>query len=190
MPSACPEHDNDQQVLNAQFRANATIDIENPRGDVSITAGDGPSVEVQAHEVAYADSDNDAQKNLRLRGCARHGQRQRRAGQVRQQQQRPRSTSPSPFPSRRKVTVNAGHGDVTAAGLGAGINLTASHGDVHLNSITGSVAGALRQRASTTSPRTRSRATSPPTATCNDLTLSEIKGKITPERRDPRRRAY
>ena len=45
-----------------QIPANSVIDIENPRGDVSVTAGDGPNVEVQAHEVAYASSDSDAKK--------------------------------------------------------------------------------------------------------------------------------
>jgi len=42
-----PQHDSDQQALNAQIPANSAIDIENPRGDVSVTAGDGPNVEVQ-----------------------------------------------------------------------------------------------------------------------------------------------
>ena len=57
-----PEHDFEQQVLNAQIPANASIEIENPRGDVSVTAGDGSAIEVQAHEVAYAGSDSDAKK--------------------------------------------------------------------------------------------------------------------------------
>ena len=57
-----PEHDFDQQGLNAQIPADSAIDIDNPRGDVSITAGDGPNVDVQAHEVAFASSDGDAKK--------------------------------------------------------------------------------------------------------------------------------
>src|SRR6202789_501692 len=57
-----PERDNDQQALNATIAANGSIEIQNPRGDVSITAGDGPNVEVQSHEVAYANSDSEAKK--------------------------------------------------------------------------------------------------------------------------------
>ena len=34
-----PEHDNDYQSLNAQIPANASIEIQNPRGDVSVTCG-------------------------------------------------------------------------------------------------------------------------------------------------------
>src|SRR5208283_1442817 len=57
-----PEHDNDREVLNTQIPANGTMDIENPRGDISITASDQPSVSVQAHEMAYANSDSGAKK--------------------------------------------------------------------------------------------------------------------------------
>src|SRR5271157_4628460 len=39
-----PEHDNDQVVLNSQIPANATVEIQNPRGDVSITAGDQSTI--------------------------------------------------------------------------------------------------------------------------------------------------
>ena len=41
-----PQHDMDQQVLNTQVPPNATIEIQNPRGDVSVTSGDGSSVQV------------------------------------------------------------------------------------------------------------------------------------------------
>ncbi len=61
-PSALPEHDMEQQLLSQQIPANAAIQIENPRGDVSITAGDGSAIQVQAHEVAYANSDSEAKK--------------------------------------------------------------------------------------------------------------------------------
>jgi hypothetical protein len=116
-----------------------------------------PNVEVQAHEVAYANSDSDAKKDLRLRGRPPDRQRQRRAGQVGQQQQRPAQ----PHRHRSQVRarhVNAGKGDVTAAGLGAGINVTAPRRRApERHHRLGP--GALLQRTSTTSPRTRSMAT-------------------------------
>ena len=43
------------------------------------------------------------------------------------------------MPRTATVTVNAGKGDVTASGLGAGIDVAAGHGDTHLDSITGPV---------------------------------------------------
>ena len=57
-----PEHDMDQQVLNVQIPSDAAVQVENPRGDVSITSGDTANIEVQAHEVAYGNSDEDAKK--------------------------------------------------------------------------------------------------------------------------------
>ena len=80
-----PEHDNDQQALTAQIPANASIDIENPRGDVSITAGDASTIEVQAHQVAYADSDAEAKKIFDAEAAHLTSKRQLRAGQVGQQ---------------------------------------------------------------------------------------------------------
>ena len=57
-----PEHDFDQPAETRPIPANASIQIFDPRGDVSITAADQPNIEVQAHETAYASSDSDAKK--------------------------------------------------------------------------------------------------------------------------------
>jgi DUF4097 and DUF4098 domain-containing protein YvlB len=132
-----PEHDTDQPLLTQQIPANAAIQIENPRGDVSITAGDGSAIEVQAHEVAYASSEAEAKKvfdavaaHLTASGSAVVVQTESNSsGKVNLTITVPRSA---------KVTVNAGRGDVTAASLGAGITVTA-RGNVQLNTIAGPV---------------------------------------------------
>ena len=172
-----PERDFDQQALNAAIAANGSIQIQNPRGDVSITAGDGPNVEVQSHEVAYANSDSDAKKiwdseaaHLTVSGNdVLIKSESNNSGRL---------NLTITVPKSAKVSVDAGHGDITAAGLGSGINLTASHGDVHLSSIAGSVQvhfpsghhdfSAHQVQGDLTSD-----------GDINDLTLSEIKGKIT-----------
>jgi DUF4097 and DUF4098 domain-containing protein YvlB len=172
-----PERDFDQQVLNAAIPANGSIQIQNPRGDVSITAGDGPNVEVQSHEVAYANSDSDAKKIWDSE--AAHLTVSGNAVLVKSESNNSgRLNLTITVPKSAKVSVDAGHGDITAAGLGAGINLTASHGDVHLSSIAGSVQvhfpsghhdfSAHQVDGDLTSD-----------GDINDLTLSEIKGKIT-----------
>ena len=170
-----PEHDNDHQALSAQIPANATVEIQNPRGDISVTAGDNSAIEVQAHEVAYANNDNDANKifdaeapHLTVSGGAvlvktdsnAHG----------------RVNLTITVPKSAKVTIDSGKGDISAAGLGAGIHVNAQ-GDIHLSSIAGlvevrfsggkhdfsahEIAGDLTAEGD-----------------CNDLTLSEIKGKV------------
>jgi DUF4097 and DUF4098 domain-containing protein YvlB len=132
-----PEHDMDRQVLSTQVPANASIYIQNPRGDVSITAGDQPAVTVEAHEVAYASTDSAATKifdaeapNVKVNGTAVTIQSQ--------SNQRGRVNLTVTVPKMAHVTVNAGWDNVTASGLEAGIDITA-RGDVHLNSIAGPV---------------------------------------------------
>lgn len=172
-----PERDNDQQVLNTQVPANASIDIENPRGDVSITAGEGSTVEVQAHEVAFATSDADAKRifdsekpSVKVSGSAVLIKSESNSSG--------RLNLAVTVPKSAKVTVSAGRGDVTAAGLGAGIGVTASHGDVHLSAIAGSVQAHFPSSKHDFSAH---QVDGDLTADgdMNDFTLSEIKGKVT-----------
>jgi len=169
-----PEHDFDQQVLNTQVPANATVDIQDPRGDVSITSGDGSTVEVQAHEVAYANSDSAAKKifdaeaaDVKVSG---------NAVLVRSNSTNSgRLNLTITVPRTAHVTVNAGRGDVTAAGLGAGISVTAPHGDVHLNTIGGPVQAHLSKGEFSAHEISGDVTGDGP---CSDLTLSEIVGKV------------
>ena len=169
-----PEHDNDHQVLNTGLAANGSIDIENPRGDISITASDEPNVTVQAHDVAYASSDNNAKKifdaestHVTVSGAAvvvRSGN-----------DSRGRVDLTVSIPRTAKVTVNAGKGDVTAAGLGAGIELRAPHGDVHLSSIAGPVVAHLAKGEFAAHDVQGDVSSDGP---CDDVTLSDIKGSV------------
>jgi len=172
-----PERDNDQQVLNSQVPANATITIQNPRGDVSIAAGDTSSVQVQAHEVAYANSDSDAKKIFDAE--APHVTVTGSAVLVKSDSSNSgRLNLTITVPRSAKVTVDSGRGDITAAGLGAGISISAPHGDVHLSAITGSVQIHLANDKHDFSAH---QVDGDITADghCNDLTLSEIKGRVT-----------
>ena len=122
---------------NRQIPANASIEIRIPRGDVSITASDQAGLQVQAHEVAYAGSDDAAKKifnaeaaQVTVNGSAVTIQSQ--------SNDRGRVNLSVAVPKTAHVTVNAGWDNVTASGLGAGIDITA-RGDVHLSSIAGPV---------------------------------------------------
>jgi DUF4097 and DUF4098 domain-containing protein YvlB len=169
-----PERDNDQQVLNTQVAANAAIDIQNPRGDVSITAGDGNTVQVQAHEVAYAGSDAEAKKIFDAE--AAHVTVSGGSVLVKSDSSNSgRLNLTVTVPKGAHVTVNAGKGDITAAGLGAGIDFTAPHGDVHLSTITGSVDAHLSKGEFSAHDIHGDVTGDGP---CNDLTLSEIAGKV------------
>ncbi len=170
-----PEQDFDQQLLNAQIPANASIEIDNPRGDVSIAAGDGSAIEVQAHEVAYAGSDTDAKKifddeaaQLKVSGSAVLVKSEGNSSG--------RLNLTVTVPKTAKVTVDSGKGDVTAAGLGAGFSLTA-HGDVRLNSISGPVEARITGGSHDFSAHDL-QGDLTIDGNLNDITLSEIKGHL------------
>src|SRR6185437_3328990 len=111
-----PQHDLDQQVLNTQIPANGVVDIDNPRGDVSITAGEGGNVQVEAHEVAYADSDGEARKIFDSEKAS-----VKVAGNAVQVYSSGHSNGrvnlTLVIPKSAHVTINSGHGIVDAAGL-------------------------------------------------------------------------
>jgi DUF4097 and DUF4098 domain-containing protein YvlB len=172
-----PEHDNDQQLLTAQVSSNAAIVIENPRGDVSITAGDGTSVEIKAHEVAFTDSDSDAHRIFSAE-AARLTVSGSSVLVKTEGNDNGRVNLTVTVPKSANITVNAGHGDLTAAGMGTGLNLTAAHGDVHLSDIGGSVEAHFPGgRHDFSAHQVMGDLTID--GDINDLTLSEVKGKIT-----------
>jgi DUF4097 and DUF4098 domain-containing protein YvlB len=169
-----PEHDFDQQVLNTQVPANATVDIQDPRGDVSITAGDGPNVQVQAHEVAYASNDDKAKRIFNAE--AAHVTVSGGAVLVRSDSNNSgRLNLAVTVPRGAQVIVNAGKGDVTAAGLSAGITVTAPHGDVHLSTIAGPVQAHF-SKGEFSAHEIQGDVSGD--GTCNDITISEITGKV------------
>lgn len=171
-----PQHDLDQQVLNTDVPPGAVIDIENPRGDVSVTAGDTRSVQINAHEIAYAGSDSEAQKIFQAEAAhvtvsggtvlvksAGHS-----SGRV---------NLTVVVPSSARVSLSAGRGDLTAAGLGNGGNFTAAHGDVRLSAINGSVQVHFsNDRGDFSAHQINGDVTAD--GRCNDMTLSEVKGKV------------
>jgi len=169
-----PEHDFDQQVVNQAIPANATIDIENPRGDVSITASDQPNLDVEPHEVAYASSDSSA-KTI-FDDEAVHVSVSGSAVLVKSESNsKGRVNLTVSVPKSAKVTINAGKGDVTASGLGAGISVTAPHGDVHLSAITGQVLAHLAKGEFAAHDVQGDVSGDGP---CDDVTLSDIKGAV------------
>lgn len=172
-----PQHDSEQPALSAQAPANSAIDIENPRGDVSVTAGDGPNIEVQAHLVAFANSDTEAKKifdaetaQLQVTGntalIKTEGNNNGRVNLT------------ITVPKSARVSVNTGKGDLTAAGLGAGLNVSSARGEVHLNSITGSVMVHFTEGRHDFSAHEVSGDLTL-NGDSNDLTISAIKGRVT-----------
>ncbi len=172
-----PEHDLDQQVLNTQIPANGSIDIQNPSGDVRITASDQPSVTVQAHEVAFANSDSGAKRIFDSETT--HVTVSGNAVLVKSENNsKGRVDLTITVPKSSHLTANSEWGDVTAAGLGAGIDVTA-RGDIHVSSISGPVHAHFVNGRHDTFAAHDVQGDLTLEGDVNDLTLSEIKGNIT-----------
>jgi len=172
-----PEHDSDQPVDTRQIPANSSIEILIPHGDVSITAGDLPNLEVQAHEVAYAGSEAEAKKifdsvaaHVTVSGSTVLIQSQSNS--------RGKVNLAVTVPKSARVTVNSGWDNVTATGLGAGIDVTA-RGDIHLNSMTGPIVAhfPLGKHDEFSAHDIDGNLTLE--GGLDDLTLSDIKGSVT-----------
>lgn len=177
MFSGQQEHDMDQAALESQIPVNASIEIDNPRGDVSISAAEGSSVIVQPHEVAYAHSDRDAQKIFS--GEAAHLNISGSAVTVRSGgDNRGRVNLTVTVPATAHVTVNAARGDVTVSGLNSGISINSEHGDTHLSEINGPIVAHLsNSRHDFSAHQVNGDITAD--GNTNDVTLSEIKGRVT-----------
>ncbi|MGC9157483.1 MAG: DUF4097 family beta strand repeat-containing protein [Terracidiphilus sp.] len=170
-----PEHDSNQATLSAKIAPGTPVEIDNPRGDVSVTAGDGSTLVVQAREMAFTNSDTDARKifdaeaaHLTIRGkmaLVKAGSSS--SGRVNLSVTVPRDA---------RVAVNSGQGDVTASGLGAGISIVAN-GDVQLNTITGPAEAHFSQGSHDFSAYGL-QGDLTVGGNLDDMTLSGIKGKV------------
>ena len=133
-----PEHDQDQPVLNAQIPANAQVEVQNPRGDISIAVGDGSQIDVKAHQVAYAGNDNEANKIFNTQKA--HVTVSGTAVLVKVDgNSSGRTNLVITVPKSASVNVNSGHGGVTIAGLGGNVDATVQHGDLETTAIQGHV---------------------------------------------------
>ncbi len=168
------EHDADRQFDQA-FGANGRLTIDNPRGDVSISASTDDRIHVSAHETVYTSSDKDATKqlaklqpalqvngntaNLTTAGVDR--------GSVDLTVQVPADTS---------VSMNAGRGNVAVNGLSGTVGVDTGHGNVSLNKIGGActahMAGGDFAAHALTGTLTLSGRT-------EDASISDVAGKVT-----------
>ncbi|MBT9332156.1 DUF4097 family beta strand repeat-containing protein [Paracidobacterium acidisoli] len=134
------EHDNDvqmEQVLTAQQSA---LTIQNPRGDVTITASADNKLHLRAHQMVHSSSDKDAQKMF--------GEVQPK---IETSSQGAVVTIPSQdgarvdltleVPAQSSTTVTASDGDVTMEGLQGSVDVTDNRGDIKFDAIGGDVRG-------------------------------------------------
>jgi len=170
------QHSMQQDVFKQTIAPDATINVQNPGGDVSVVGGDGANFEVHANAIAYGGSDEDAKPIYRAvvpqvtvsGGTVLVRSEGNRRGRVNLNLTVPRGSH---------LSINSGNGDVTVTNTTGGVRVTASRGDIRLTSLTGSVdvhaapKGFLSMHALQGDLTTN--------GACNDLSLAEITGRVT-----------
>ena len=133
-----PQHDQDQSVIETAIPANAQVEIQIPRGDVSVAVGEGSQISVRAHQVAYAGSDKEAEKIFAAQQA--HVTVSGNAVLLKVDgNQAGKTNLVVTLPKSVSVNVNSGRGGVTIAGLTGNVDATVQHGDLETTAIDGHV---------------------------------------------------
>jgi DUF4097 and DUF4098 domain-containing protein YvlB len=171
-----PEHGSDQPAIAQNIPSNAVIAIQNPRGDVTVAAGEGSTLQVQAHLAAYTNSDSNAQKifDAEKASVAVSGNSVLiKSGEVKNGRVNLTVTAPK----GAQVIVTAGRGDVAASGLRAGLIVNAPHGDVRASDIAGGLQAHLASGQHDFSAH-QILGDLYTDGSLNDLALSDIRGRV------------
>jgi DUF4097 and DUF4098 domain-containing protein YvlB len=171
------KHESDQ-TLDLPFAAGSSLEVANPRGDVTVSGiSDDDRIHIAIHKQVYARTDSEADSKARqlvpatgsagsmfnlsipsIDGC--------------------RADLVITVPAGAVTTVTANHGDIHVASIKAAVNATANHGDIELSAITGATSAHLNNSGSSLTAHgigggiaIQGRA--------DDLTLTEIAGPVT-----------
>ncbi len=132
------KHESDQTLAQA-FPAGATLLVNNPRGDTTISGtSDDNQIHVSVHKEVYTRSDSEADakaqrlnpnintsgNNVTLSVPAMDGAR---------------ADLTITVPAASATTVTANRGDVKVTAIKAPVTITANHGDIELSAITGDI---------------------------------------------------
>jgi DUF4097 and DUF4098 domain-containing protein YvlB len=169
------EHDNDVQIDQVLTAAKPAVTIDDPAGDVTITASADNTMHLRAHEMVHRDSDSEAQKifdQLKPKVDSSGGG----AVITVPEKQGARVDLTLELPATAFATITAGHGDVTADGLNGGVQVNAAHGEVKLEDIHGDAQGHI-DHGDFSAHNVQGRVLVDGHG--DDVTLSEIAGQVT-----------
>jgi DUF4097 and DUF4098 domain-containing protein YvlB len=171
------KHESDQS-LSQPFPAEATLSVDNPRGDITISGtSDDNQIHIAVHKEVYTRSDSDADakasrlspnlevsgNNVSLKMPAMDGAR---------------ADLTITVPAAASPTVSANHGDVKINSIKGVVIVTANHGDVELSAITGPVTTRINNGNSDVSAHSVTGALTIE-GRAHDTTLSDLSGPVT-----------
>ena len=167
------EHVNDT-TMDLTAMPGMHIEIQNPRGDVIVSASNDGQIHLRSHEVAYTNSENDAKRflkslepNFKMNGTT--------AAIRVEGSNNGKANVTVEVPTDAGVDVNAGHGDITIEGLKGSVNVVAGNGDVKFESLGGAANAKMNKGDFSAHAVQGDLAVA---GRMNDVTLSEIRGKV------------
>lgn len=168
------EHDRDVHLTQA-IAANGTVNLQNPRGDVTVTPSTDGQIHLQAHEIVHTWSDQDVQKAF----DAAQPQITPAGQGVVVSVPEHRGTAVDltlAVPEGSFLTVNVRRGDVSVEGLKNAADVTDGHGDVKFDGMGGDVTAHMRD-GDFSAHAIQGQVTVDGQG--GDITLSEIQGQAT-----------
>jgi DUF4097 and DUF4098 domain-containing protein YvlB len=171
------KHESDQTLAQA-FPAGATLTVNNPRGDVTISGtSDDNQIHVSVHKEVYTRSDSEAEAkaqrlspNLNVNGnnvvLSLPGMDGARGDLT------------ITVPATAASTVNANRGDVKITAIKAPVTITANHGDIELSAITGDITTRINNSGSNLSAHSVTGSLTVE-GRSHDTTISDINGPLT-----------
>jgi DUF4097 and DUF4098 domain-containing protein YvlB len=171
------KHESDQNLAQA-FPAGATLTVNNPRGDVTISGtSDDNQIHVSVHKEVYTRSDSEAETkaqrlspNLNVNGNNVVLSLPSMDGA--------RADLTITLPATAATTVNANRGDVKITAIKAPVTITANHGDIELSAITGDITARINNSGSNLSAHSVTGSLTVE-GRSHDTTISDINGPLT-----------
>ena len=170
------KHESDQ-TLDQAFPANASLNLTNPRGDVTVSGtSDDSQLHITLHKQVFSRSDADADSKAQ-----QLSPQIATAGNIVNLSlpalEGARADLIVTLPPTTSVTVTANHGDVHVNAVKAAVNVTANHGDVEFSGITGAVSTHINNGGSSFSAHSITGAVNV-AGHGHDLTASDINGTV------------
>jgi hypothetical protein len=132
------KHESDQAIAQA-FPAGASLNVDNPRGDVTISGtSDDNQIHVAVHKDVYSRSDSDADAKAQRLNPVLNVTGNTVTLNV-PTIDGTRADLTITLPANASPTVNVNRGDIKITSIKGPVRVTANHGDVELSAITGDV---------------------------------------------------
>jgi DUF4097 and DUF4098 domain-containing protein YvlB len=171
------KHESDQTIAQA-FSAGATLLVNNPRGDVTITGtSDDNQIHVSVHKEVYTRSDSDAESKAQRLSPTLNSEGNNVTLNV-PGMDGARVDLVIALPAAVPTTVTANRGDVKISAIKGPVVVTANHGDIELSAITGDITTHINNGSNDLSAHSVTGSVSIE-GHGHDSTLSDVSGPVT-----------